>query len=420
MANAYKYENMSSEEVLNKLYQKNYINDEYDGFLTTLINDNIVMDANLNFWMEAFTIDPSEYQINLGDTKSNPAYTVREVTHRVVPMAEAMAPLSETTQLDSEGFEERTGSIYQYGKGLYETSMSKLELEQRLAAMSIGDRNLMMGFVKGVSDLVKSHNSNLSNMSAQVLSKGGAYGNAGRKGMSGVIANAPAYLPAANSLKAGAAVWSNSTGASTDPDIPSIIASKLDKFKKDNNIDDNVPYMMDVPYDMVMNVFLKNYYFLQEVNRYIRLYVPDKVIVVTDGKSGVDTSLVTWEQLVAYSQSSISKIPVIHVVKESQLSQSIKTLTTVKGWKDGAVVLRPIGMAGVIVHSNVADVELLNREANKIIDFNIAKYSGFLYVINKISPKGGYKQYNTDVLGRYAPVLNVFNEMAIIDTTTAD
>ena len=84
------------------------------------------------------------------------------------------------------------------------------------------------------------------------------------------------------------------------------------------------------------------------------------------------------------------------------------------------VVLRPAGYAGVIVHSNLADVELLNREANSTIDFNIGKYNGYLYVINKIAPYGSFKQYHTDVLGRYAPALTVFNEMAIIDTETAD
>jgi hypothetical protein len=418
---ALKYENLNSEEALNLLYQKNFINDNYDGFLTTLINDNIITDANMNFWTEAFTLAPTEEQINLGNTKANPAYTVTEVKHRPVPMAEAMAPLSEVSQLDQEGFESRQGEIYQYGKGLFDTSLSKMELEQRLLALSVQQRSIIDGFVAGVADLIKSHNYNLSNLAAQALSQGGAYNNGTRRGLSGVAVSHGVDVPSTSFLKAGAKVWSTSTGASTDADIPSYIQSKLDKFKKDNNIADNVPFMMDVPYDMIMNIFLKNYYVREEVNRYIRLYAPDKVFVIkSDGTSAVDTSFVTWEQLVLYSQSAISKIPVIHVVKESQINQGITSSTTVHGWKSNVVVLRPVGYAGVIVHSNLADVELLNREANSTIDFNIGKYNGYLYVINKIAPYGSFKQYHTDVLGRYAPALTVFNEMAIIDTETAD
>ena len=91
-------------------------------------------------------------------------------------MADAMAPLSETMQLEAEGFEEKTGSIYQYGKGLFETSMSKLELQARLQELG-PDQDLVVGFVRGVADLVKTHNLRVSNMAAMTLSRGGQYGN---------------------------------------------------------------------------------------------------------------------------------------------------------------------------------------------------------------------------------------------------
>ena len=82
----------------------------------------------------------------------------------MTPMADAMAPLSEVSQLDNEGYEERTGSIYQYGKGLYQTSMGKIELEAKLRALNIQDQTILGGYVKSVADAIKSNNSRLSNL----------------------------------------------------------------------------------------------------------------------------------------------------------------------------------------------------------------------------------------------------------------
>lgn len=156
MANAYKYY-FNPDEAIEKLYQKGFIGGTNQGFLQTLINNAIEIEENAFFWQEHFRVEGSEYDIDIADLKKNPAWTVRQKINRAVPMADAMAPLSETMQLDGEGFEEKTGSIYQYGKGLFETSMSKLELEARLRELG-QDENLVMGFVRGVADLVKTHN----------------------------------------------------------------------------------------------------------------------------------------------------------------------------------------------------------------------------------------------------------------------
>ena len=157
------------------------------------------------------------------------------------------------------------------------------------------------------------------------------------------------------------------------------------------------------------------------MNRFIRLYAPDKVVIINNGSSTLDTNVITWEQLVAYSRSSVSKISPIMVVKESQTVQNITTTTTVKGWKPGTAVLRPLGNAGVIVHAKTADVQLMQSgEVNPAIQFSLAKVQNFLYVINKVTPNGMLKSYHTDVIGRYAPVLNESTYHVVVDTTTAD
>jgi hypothetical protein len=170
-----------------------------------------------------------------------------------------------------------------------------------------------------------------------------------------------------------------------------------------------------------VNILLKNQYFIKEVNRYIALYAPDKVIVVTNGNSTTTVDSITWEQLVQYSRSPISKIAPIRIVREQQTVQGITTYTTVKGWKTNTVVLRPLGYAGVLVHAQVADVELMKSgEVNSNIQFSLAKVQGFLNVINKITPNGMLKAYHTDVIGRYATVLDETPYHVVVDIATAD
>lgn len=415
------------DETLEKLFTKYFDNGE-TGYLQTLV-DSIELDENANFWAEHFGVDGSEYDIDISDTKKNPAWTVRQRDIRVVPMADPMAPLSETMQLDREGYTEITGSIYGYGKGLFDTSMSKLELQARLAQMAPEDRSLFTSMQRGIADLIKSHNLRLSNMAAMTLSYGGAYNTttaqnivpAGQtptitsQGFSGVIVNQPSYIPVANFKRAGAKVWSDATA-----DIPSQMQKIEYDFKVDNNLDESTPFEWDIPYDIVVNTLLKNPFFIAEVNRYIRLEAPDKVVIISNSQSPLDTSTITWQQLVAYTRSSISKIAPIRIVREQQTVQGITTYSTVRGWKPNTVVLRPLGLAGVVVHAVPEWVKLMRSgEINNNVQFSIAKWQNLLYIINKIVPNGMLKSYHTDALGRYATVLNESQYHVCVDIATA-
>ena len=428
MANALKYQ-WTPDEAIEKLYQKGFMDGANAGFLQTLIDNTLEVEANAFFWQEHFSVEGNEYKIDLGDRKKNPAWTVRQKVNRIVPMADAMAPLSETAQLDTEGWEEKTGSIYQYGKGLFETSMSKLELQARLREFNIQDQNLITGFVKGVADLVKTHNYRASFMAAQTLSYGGAYSNTNTiafngttgsitstMGFSGVSTTQQSYIPLDNFKTAGKKVWS-----AADCDIPSQMQKIEQDFKTAKNLPSDFAMEWDIPYSIITSILVNNSFFKAEVNRYIRLYAPDKVIVVTSGQGGIDANTITWEQLVAYSRSTISKIAPIRVVKQQSKVQDFTTVTDVSGWKPNTVVLRPLGMAGVLVHAETADVALMRSgEVNQNIQFSLAKVQNFLYVINKITPNGMLKSYHTDVIGRYATVLNESLYHVVVDIATAD
>ena len=422
MANALKFQ-WSPDEAVEKLYKHGLFDNKNRGFLQTLIDNTIEIDENAFFWQEHFRVEGNEYDIDIADLKKNPAWTVRQKINRTVPMADAMAPLSETMQLDAEGFTEKTGSIYQYGKGLFETSMSKLELQARLRELG-PDQDLIEGYVRGVADLVKTHNLRVSNMGAMTLSRGGEYGNmialpkvgggtGTTQGFSGVQVYQSPYIPLANYKHAINDVWSSASA-----DIPEQMRQIEFDFKEANNIPENTPFEWDIPWDTVVNVLLKNAAFIKEVNRYIALYAPDKVIIVNSGSSTTTVDTITYEQLVAYSRSAISKISPIRIVREQQTVQGITTYHTVKGWNPNVVVLRPLGYAGVLVHAQVADVELMRSgEVNKNIEFSLAKVQGFLNVINKTVPNGMLKAYHTDVIGRYATVLDESQYHVVVDIT---
>ena len=419
MANAYKYPD-NPQALVEKLYAKGLLNESGNGFVQKLIDQSIVLNANRFFWQENFTVEGNEYQIDLGDTKKNPAWTVRMKTNRPVPTADAMAPLSEVAQLDGEGYSEKTGSIYQWGKGLYDTSMSKLELVARLRELGNVDADLLDGYVRGVADLTNTHMYTLSNLAAQAISKGGAYNNTAIKGFSAISVNQEAYVPQANFKTAGTKVWT-----AADCDIPSQMQKIEYDFKLADNIDADAAFVWQIPYNMMLTVLLKNQFFKNEVNRYIRFYAKDKVIIVNNnGGTSVDTDVITQEDLINYSRSEISKIAPIIVVKEEQVVQDIKTIRTVNGWDAGKAVLRPVGnggKCGVIVHSSVADVEMIRSgELNNSVTANASKVLNFLYLLNEVSNDGKYKKYATKVIGRYAPVLTEAMQHVVVDTTTAD
>lgn len=414
------------DEALEKLYQHGLMDGTEQGFLQTLIDNTIEIEENAFFWQEHFRVDGNELSIDKRDLKKNPAWSVQQITKRTVPMADAMAPLSETMQLDADGGEVKTGSIFQYGKGLFSTSMSKMELEARLQALG-PDRDLVQGYVRGVADLIKTINLRASHMAAQTISMGGKYGNtisvsnvAGgtttTQGASGVVANQNSYIPSTNFKKAGTKVWT-----AADCDIPEQMKTIETDFKLTNANAAASAFEWDIPYDMLVNVLMKNSYFIAEVNRWIAMYGSEKVIIVNNGTSRSDVSSITMEQIISYSRSDISKIAPIRVIREQQQVQDFTTTTTVKGWKSGVAVLRPIGYAGVLVHSQIADVELMRSgEVNKNIDFAIAQAQGFIYIINKVVPNGMLKAYHTDVLSRFATVLDETPLHIVVDTTTAN
>jgi hypothetical protein len=146
------------------------------------------------------------------------------------------------------------------------------------------------------------------------------------------------------------------------------------------------------------------------------------VIVVNATGAGVDTSIISLEQLVAYSQSPISKVAPIRVIRENhKYANSMTSTTTAKGWQEHIAVLRPMGFAGEIVHSDIPKIEMIKREAANTLDWSTATVEGGLFhVLNMSMADGILKQYHIDVYSTAHPVLYDFIHTYIVDTYQAN
>lgn len=396
--------------MVDKLWKKGLINDQGNSlFLQTLIDSKLEIEANQFFWAEHFSPDPLETALAT-DPKAAPAFTVRNILRVPDVMLDGHTPLSEVSQTDTDGFEERQGTIPQFARGLYETSMSRVELKARMDALG-SDAAMVEQYVKNVAGIVRGANYTLSNMAAQALSRGGAISvNWGQ----GVPYEMPAYIPAANTVTAGTKVWT-----ALDCDLPEQMRALEEAFRTRTNFKGAMEWNIDSA--MIKSVFLKNAKFIEAVNNWMLVYGEQKVIVINNGTSPTSTGIISEENLVAYSQSSLSKISPIRICKQSQMVQSLSGRTSTSGWAANRAVLRPAGLAGVIKHARVADIFMLQNEASNGVEVSTASVQGGLfYIANIVSANGLYRQYHSNIYGRVRPVLDEFVEHVLVKTNEAD
>jgi hypothetical protein len=74
-------------------------------------------------------------------------------------------------------------------------------------------------------------------------------------------------------------------------------------------------------------------------------------------------------------------------------------------------------MAGVVVHAKTSEEALLRSGELSVISASMARVQGFLSVFNTIVQDGKLKAYHTDVIGRYATVLDESQYHVIVDIT---
>ena len=378
----------------NSTYSKLWDSKEGGTLLTYLLNDPELIRSNHNFWRQKFTVDP-----NITPTAADGTATFTSKLRK--PESGSLlhwrSPMGDTIVRDKQGVAYYTGIIGDFiSDGFREQAMEREYKEQQFIENFGNDAMLIAQFANEVQALVDSADQTLSNMGAQLMSKGHIYYNYGQ-GITGGLYKAD--IPAENFITAGEKVWS-------DPECK-LLDQMRDiekKFKDAWGLE--LPMQWEVPYDMWHNVILKNKQILTWVleNRKV-----NNQVVVDD--------MIVTEAMVKEYIGTFEGVSPIVVIEEKQKNEGV----TVHGWKQNVAVLRPRGYAGVIRHTTILDQKMYEKYGSNLISRVFAKtLDGLCTVENITINNGNMREWQTHLLMSATPSLDEFIWHVIVDTTTAD
>ena len=378
----------------NSTYSKLWDSKEGGQLLTFLLNDPEMIRSNHNFWRQKFTVDP-----NITPTAADGTATFTSKLRK--PESGSLlhwrSPMGDTIVRDKQGVQYYTGIIGDFiSDGFREQAMEREYKEQQFIENFGNDAMIIAQFANEVQALVDSADQTLSNMGAQLISKGHIYYNYGQ-GITGGLYKAE--IPAENFITAGDKAW-------TDPECKLLDQMREieNKFKDAWGLD--IPMQWEVPYDMWHNVILKNKQVLTWVleNRKV-----NNQVVVDD--------MIVTEAMVKEYIGTFEGVSPIVVIEEKQKNEGV----TVHGWKQNVAVLRPRGYAGVIRHTTILDQKMYEKYGSNLISRVFAKtLDGLCTVENITLNNGSMREWQTHLLMSATPSLDEFIWHVIVDTTTAD
>lgn len=378
----------------NSTYSKLWDSKEGGQLLTFLLNDPELIRSNHNFWRQKFAVDP-----NITPTAADGTATFTSKLRK--PESGSLlhwrSPMGDTIVRDKQGVQYYTGIIADFiSDGFREQAMEREYKEQQFIENFGNDAMIIAQFANEVQALVDSADQTLSNMGAQLISKGHIYYNYGQ-GITGGIYKAE--IPAENFITAGDKAW-------TDPEC-----KLLDQMREiENKFKDawglELPMQWEVPYDMWHNVILKN--------KQVRTWVLENRKL--NNQVVVDDMVVTEAMVKEYIGTFEGVSPIV-VVEEKQKNEGV----TVHGWKQNVAVLRPRGYAGVIRHTTILDQKMYEKYGSNLISRVFAKtLDGLCTVENITINNGNMREWQTHLLMSATPSLDEFIWHVIVDTTTAD
>lgn len=378
----------------NSNYSKLWDSKEGGQLLTFLLNDPELIRSNHNFWRQKFTVDPN---ITPTAADGTATFTSRMRKIETGSLLHMRAPMGDTIVRDKQGAAFYTGIIGDFiSDGFREQAMEREYKEQQFIENFGNDAMLIAQFANEVQALVDSADQTLSNMGAQLMSKGHIYYNYGL-GLQGGIYKAE--IPAENFITAGEKVW-----AAPDCNLLDQMREIENKFKDAWGID--FPMQWEVPYDMWHNVILKN--------KQVRTWVLENRKL--NNQVVVDDMVVTDAMVKEYIGTFEGVSPIV-VVEEKQKNEG----ATVHGWKQNVAVLRPRGYAGVIRHTTILDQKMYEKYGSNLISRVFAKTrDGICTVENITLNNGNMREWQTHLLMSATPSLDEFIWHVIVDTTTAD
>ena len=230
----------------NSNYSKLWDSKEGGQLLTFLLNDPEMIRSNHNFWRQKFIVDP-----NVTPTAADGTATFKSSMREIETgsMMSMRSPLGDTITRDKKGVKYYTGVIPDFiTDGFREQAMEREYKEQQFIENFGNDAMIIAQFANEVQALVDSADQTLSNMGAQVMSKGHIYYNFGL-GLQGGLYKAE--IPEDNFCTAGESVW-NTTCNLLDQ------MREIERKYKEDVWGVDIQLQWEIPYDMFHNIVLKN------------------------------------------------------------------------------------------------------------------------------------------------------------------
>lgn len=371
--------------------------------ISAILNDPNLIRANYTQWQKWFRVDPNITPTAADGTAS---FTVeaRYPTHS--DLMDWRAPLGDSLTGEEGESVKNSGSIPDFiAKGWRESAMER-EYKEKIFADYGSDAPLLLGYATDVlQPRIDSANQTLTNLSAVVMSTGKSsykYGS----GIKGSIY--AASIPDACRVNAGSKIW-----AAEDCQLLSQMVEIEKHFREDVWGLENIALTWDIPYDMFVNVFLKNKQVIETI-KFNWLASNGQLVSQVEN---VPNTIVTEETFNTYVVGRFPGLSPIRVVAEHQNNLG----TRVQGWKEGIACLHPTGYSGLIMHSDILDEKLYTKYGNTLISRAFGKtLDGLLTVMNYTLPDGNMKSWGMDVMMSALPVLDDFLWHVLVDTTTAD
>ena len=374
-------------------YNKIWDSTEGRQIVTQILNNPDLINANHMFWAEKFRVDPNITPTNQ-EGEAVFISRMREIESGV--LMDMRAPLGDSVPEDKKGIAYYSGVIPEFiSKGTVEKATER-DYKEKLFEQ-FGDVALVAAYATDVlQSKIDSANQTLSNMSAQLLSTSKIIYKSG-VGIQGNVLKAE--VPAANFLKAGAKVWTDTTARLLDQ-IVEIVEDIKDKTGIAN-------WQLEVTKDQFKNCFLKNAQVIEWV-RYMNII----------NNQPLPERLVLSREMAMSALASFEGLPPIVIIEEKQKDADS---TIVHGWKAGVAVLRPAGIAGYMRRTTIKDTELFTKYGNSVNSYSFTPaLNGLATVRNSVIVNGNFKEWHTDVVLAGVPSLDQFLYHYIIDTTTAN
>lgn len=381
-------------DFLNSTYSKLWDSVEGYPLLSSILNDPEMIRSNYGFWKEKFQVDPN---VTPTDSSGAAVFVSRMRQLDMGLMMDMRAPLGDSIPVDKKGLKWYTGVIPDFiAKGSVETAPER-DYKERMFQENFGnDAFIVAQFVDEVQAKVDSADMTLSNMGAQLMSKGYIKYTNG-EGIHGAILKAD--IPSDNFQMAGEKIWTDADCMLLDQMV------KIEKDMKESWGLENLAMMWEVPYDMFHDVFLKN----KQVIDFVKSYRFFNDLVITE-------KMQITENMFRAAITQFEGLSPIYIIEEKQKDRT----GIVSGWDPNVAVLRPTGYAGFIRHTTILDQQMYEKYGSSSITRAFAKMNnGLCTLMNTTLNNGNMKEWHTDLMMSAVPSLDEFLYHVIVDTQTA-